>query len=116
MKQGAIFITLASLAAVFSIDCRAQERAAADPSELSREEWQAHVKASRERVDLMRRDHGSLMPRQPTPDELAEAASRRVFEDDSLLPGDIVSTNQGLFRFKGSPDGERKPDDFERIR
>ena len=49
-------------------------------------------------------------------EEIAEAASRRVLEDDTLLPGDIVSTSRGLFRFQGSPDRERTPEDFVQIR
>jgi hypothetical protein len=40
----------------------------------------------------------------------------RILEDSGLQPGDIVSTNRGLFRFQGNPDRERKPDDFVRIR
>jgi hypothetical protein len=82
---------------------------------MSREEWQAHVKATRERLDLMRRERKGIVSLPPTQDELAEAASRRVLEDD-LRPGDIVSTKAGLFRFRGSPDRERKLEDFERLR
>jgi hypothetical protein len=52
----------------------------------------------------------------PTVDEIAEEATRRILEDSSLQPGDIISTNRGLFRFQGDPDKERKPDDFVRIR
>lgn len=117
MKQCLIFIAIINLAMVpFSAGCRAQERQAVNPSEPGREEWQARVKTSREHVDLMRRQHRSFVPQQPGPDEMAEAASRQVLEDDSLLPGDIVSTNHGLFRFQGSPNRERKPEDFVRIR
>jgi hypothetical protein len=142
MKQSLFFIATVSLTVGLSTGCCAQERATADPS---REEWQARVKASRERldlrrqeltrernkqidprreeltrernkkIDLMRRERKSMVPPPPTPDEIAEAASRQVL-DDTLLPGDIVSTKAGLFRFRGSPDRERKPEDFERLR
>lgn len=142
MKQSLFFIATVSLTAGLSIGCCAQERATADPS---REEWQARVKASRERldlrrqeltrernkqieprreeltrernkkIDLMRRERKSMVAPSPTPDEIAEAASRQVL-DDTLLPGDIVSTTAGLFRFRGSPDRERKAEDFERVR
>jgi hypothetical protein len=141
MKRSLFFIATVSLTAGLSTGCRAQERATADPS---REEWQARVKASRERldlrrqeltrernkqidprreeltrernkkIDLMRRERKSMVP-PPTQDEIAEAASRQVL-DDTLLPGDIVSTKAGLFRFRGSPDRERKPEDFEPLR
>jgi len=145
MKQSLFFIATVSLTAGLSIGCCAQERATADTTTVSREEWQARVKASRERldlrrqeltrernkqieprreeltrernkkIDLMRRERKSMVAPSPTPDEIAEAASRQVV-DDALLPGDIVSTKAGLFRFRGSPVRERKAEDFERVR
>jgi hypothetical protein len=145
MKRSLFFIATVSLTAGLSIGCSAQERATADTTKMTREEWQARVKASRERldlrrqeltsernkqieprreelrrernkqIDLMRRERKSLVAPPPTQDEMAEAASRQVL-DDTLLPGDIVSTKGGLFRFRGSPDRERKPEDFERLR
>jgi len=83
---------------------------------MSREQWQARIKAARERSDTVRRERRFFVPPQPTAEELAEELSRRVLEDDSLRPGDVVSTNRGLFRYQGAPDRERKPDDFVRIR
>jgi hypothetical protein len=144
MKQSLFFIATVCLTAGFSIGCFAQERVPADTTKLSREEWQARVKASRERLDLrrqeltrernkqieprreeltrernkkrdlMRRERKSMVAPSPTPDEIAEAASRQVLDD--ALPGDIVSTKAGLFRFRGSPVRERKAEDFERVR
>jgi hypothetical protein len=76
---------------------------------MSGEAWRAPVKASPERLDTMRREHQTLAPHAPTPDELAEQASRSIREDDSLMSGDVVSTSQGLFRFQGSPLEERQP-------
>ena len=87
-----------------------------DPSEMSRQEWQAQVKASRQQAELMRREHRNFVPQPPTQDELDAEASQKILQDDSLVPGDIVSTSRGLFRFRGSPDRERKADDFVRIR
>ena len=115
MRRSFLFIATVSLTASLSIGCYAQEGATVDTTQMSREEWQAHVKASRERLGLMRRERKSLVAPPPTQDEIAEAASKRVLEDD-LRPGDIVSTKAGLFRFRGSPDRERKPEDFERLR
>jgi len=115
MKRSFLFIATVSLTAGLSIGCCAQERATADTTQMSREEWQAHVKSSRERLDLMRRERKSIVAPPPSQDEIAEAASRQVL-NDTLVPGDIVSTTQGLFRFRGSPDRERKPEDFERLR
>jgi hypothetical protein len=145
MKQSLFFLATVSLTAGLSIGCYAQERATADTTKMSREEWQARVNASRERldlrrqelmrernkqidprreelsrernkqIDLLRRERKSIVAPPPAQDEIAEAASRQVL-DDTLLPGDIVSTKAGLFRFRGSPDRERKPEDFERLR
>jgi|SRR3954465_227329 hypothetical protein len=115
MSRSFLFIATVSLTVSLSIGCYAQESAIVDTTQMSSEEWQAHVKAARERLDLMRRERKSLIAPPPTQDEIAETASKRVLEDD-LRPGDIVSTKAGLFRFRGSPDRERKPEDFERLR
>jgi hypothetical protein len=113
MKQAFLAIALA----ICPWTCVAQERGAAEQQvEMSRAEWQARVEASRQRLELMRREGRSFIPAAPTSDEIAEEASKQVLEDDSLRRGDIVSTNRGLFRFNGSPDKERSPDDFVRIR
>jgi len=114
MSRSLLFIATVSLTVSLSIGY-ALDRATADTTQMSRAEWQAHLKASRERLDLMRRERKGFVAPPPTQDELAEAASKRVLEDD-LLPGDIVSTRAGLFRFRGSPGRERKFEDFERLR
>jgi hypothetical protein len=115
MKRVLTFIAMASLMTA-SVNCPAQDRSSDDPSQISREEWQAQIKAARERLIAMRREHKSFAPRTPTPEERAEEASRRILEDESLMPGDLVSTNRGLFRFEGPPERERRPEDFVRIR
>jgi hypothetical protein len=94
----------------------AQKAFEQDPSQISREQWQTQVKAAREQSETIRRGRRHLIPQAPTAEELAEDVSCRVLEDDSLRPGDVVSTNRGLFRFQGAPDREQKPDDFVRIR
>jgi hypothetical protein len=117
MKRSLTFIAAMNLTAMaFSMGCGAQELQAVDSPEVSREEWQARVKASREQAGLMRRERRSFVPLLPTQDEIAEEASKRILRDDSLVPGDIISTNRGLFRFQGSRDKERKADDFVRVR
>jgi hypothetical protein len=82
---------------------------------MSREQWRARIQNSRERAEIVRRERRTFIPPPPTSEELAEEASQRVLEDDSLRPGDVVSTNRGLFRYQGPPDRERRPDDFVRI-
>ena len=109
MKACLIFVASVGWAGILAADCRAQDH---DSSQLTREEWQAQVQAARERIELARRQHRSFVPRALSQDEIAEVASKRVMDDDSLQPGDIVSTTHGLFRFRGG----RTPDDFVRIR
>jgi hypothetical protein len=116
MKLLPTAISAICLVALHSANCPAQEREENGPSEISREQWQANIKASRERAEMMRRERRRFVPLLPTVDEIAQAASKRILDDDSLQPGDIISTNRGLFRFQGTPDRERKPDDFVRIR
>lgn len=116
MKRSVTSIAAIGLVALYSMSCTAQERPDGEPSEMSREEWQTHVKAARERANMMRREGKSFVAQPPTLDEIAAEASKRILEDDSLRPGDVISTNRGLFRFQGSSDRERKPDDFVRIR
>lgn len=107
-----IVIELGALAGV-----RAEQGQADEASLMTREEWQAQLRRSRENANLMRQKARTSPPfQQPTLDELAKEATKRVLEDESLMPGDIVSTNHGLFRYRGSPDKERGASDFVRIR
>jgi len=103
------------IVALFSTSSHAQELFN-DLSQMSREQWRTRVQSSRERAETIRRERRTFTPQPPTPEEVAEEASRRVLEDDSLRPGDVVSTNRGFFRFQGPPDREPRPDDFVRIR
>jgi hypothetical protein len=116
MKQPLIFTAAFVTLTLLSMSCPAQESPEGDISQMSREQWRAHIKNSRERSEIIRRERRYLIPQPPTPEELAEEASRRILEDDSLRPGDVVSTNKGLFRYQGPLDRERRPDDFLRIR
>jgi hypothetical protein len=103
------------IVALLSTGCHAEEPFN-DLSQMSREQWRARVQSSREQAATARRERRSFISQPPTPEEVAEEASRRVLEDDSLRPGDVVSTNRGFFRFQGPLDRERRPDDFVRIR
>jgi hypothetical protein len=86
-----------------------------DPALMTREQWQAHLKSLRERANVSRLQRSTVAPPPPSQEELAAQASRRALEDETLLPGDVVSTNRGLFRFQGSPNRERTSGDFVRI-
>lgn len=117
MTQKLIFLAIIHLAVLGPVACPAQDLPDDAPAEMSREQWRDTLKASRERADLMRRERKGLPAYQPpSANQLAEEASRRILEDDSLLPGDIVSTNRGLLRFQGSPERARRLDDFVPVR
>lgn len=116
MKQPLTFTVAFVMLTLLSMSCPAQESFDGDISQMTREQWRAHIKNSRERSEMIRRERKHFIPPPPTPEELAEAASRRILEDDSLRPGDVVSTNKGLFRYQGPLDRERRPEDFVRIR
>lgn len=87
--------------------------AAQAPPEVSRQEWLERVREARKRAreDAQER---RLHPERyaPTQEEEARSASERVLHDDSLQPGDIVSTDKGLFVFRGSADQPPKSEDF----
>jgi hypothetical protein len=50
MRRDLLILSAVGLAAVQLGDCYAQEQ---DRSQMSRQEWQARVEASRERIELM---------------------------------------------------------------
>jgi hypothetical protein len=116
MRGSFIVLTTIGFATIASGSCLAEDGAENGPAQMSREEWQNQVKSSRQRAEEMRRLRKSFIAQAPTAEEIAEQASSRAFNDGSLRPGDVISTNRGFFRFQGFPDRERKPEDFVRIR
>jgi hypothetical protein len=119
MKPGLMLGLILAVAVNFAMPSSqgfGQEGATGYLPEMSREDWQARVNASRAQAELMRHERRRFAIEQPTAEEIAERNSRRILEDDSLLPGDIVSTDRGLFQFRGSSDRNRRSDDFVRIR
>ena len=94
--------------ACFDDDCPVS-----DLPEVSREEWQLRVQEAKRRaqeVARFRREHPELYT--PIPEDPEIAASERVLTDDSLRPGDIVSTKRGLFVYRGRSDQPPREDDF----
>ena len=79
---------------------------------MTREQWLAKVEANRLRLEQMRREGKSMLPPDPTEDEEAEEFSLSALQDQSLMPGDIVSTKRGLFRFIGKVGSPRSQTDF----
>lgn len=82
-------------------------------SEVSRQEWLERVQEARRRAKEAAVEH-RLHPERytPSPADAARIASERILNDDSLQPGDIVSTDKGLFVFRGSADQPPKSEDF----
>jgi hypothetical protein len=64
--------------------------------EVSRQEWLDRVQEARRRAKEAALDrHPERYT--PPPEDAARIASERALNDDSLQPGDIVSTDGGLF-------------------
>jgi hypothetical protein len=83
------------------------------PRDMSRDQWRERVAEARRRARqfaLEHRGHPGFDP--PSIADEERMASERVLNDDSLQQGDIVSTNKGLFVFKGQSDQERSESDF----
>ena len=83
------------------------------PLDMSREQWRervAEAKHRARRLALENRGRLTLIP--PSAAEEERIASERVLNDESLQWGDIVSTNKGLYVFKGRADRERSDSDF----
>jgi hypothetical protein len=81
--------------------------------ETSREAWLKTVDEAKKRATeaaIERRKHPERYePPREDPDAIA---TERVLNDESLAPGDIVATKNGLFVFRGRPGQERRTDDF----
>jgi hypothetical protein len=113
----------ALLCALTTLPCIAQDapdRASMTdeaPREVSRQEWMERVQEAKQRAKdaaIDRRMHPERYA--PSPEDKARIASERVLNDDSLQPGDIISTNKGLFVFRGSADQPPKSEDFVPLR
>src|ERR1035437_8693526 len=86
----------------------------ADPAfQLTRDQWRERVRTTKLRIQeqaarrrIQDADNG--------PTEEAERASERVLNDDSLMKGDIVVTDKGMFVFRGRSNEEHKARSEER--
>jgi hypothetical protein len=81
--------------------------------DMDRDQWRVRISEAKRRARqfvLERQGRSAFDP--PTIADEERMASERVLNDDSLQPGDIVSTNRGLFIFRGRPDQERHESDF----
>jgi hypothetical protein len=85
---------------------------------LTREQWLARVEQAKQRARLaneVARITGSAPAPDVGPLQQDRRASERAMRDDTLRPGDIVSTPNGLLLFRGNPDAEHGPEDFVKL-
>jgi hypothetical protein len=104
-------------------DCLAQDAMSNSSAEdglsldMSREQWRERVAEAKRRArQLALENRSRTMYRPPSAADEKRIASERILKDDSLQWGDIVSTNKGLFVFKGRSDRERRDSDFMSLR
>jgi hypothetical protein len=71
---------------------------------IPREDWKRRVDDARKRAEQARRDWRLNDPRRMVePDPPEKIATQRVLSDDTLQPGDIVSTDKGFLLFAVGP-------------
>lgn len=81
--------------------------------EVSHQEWLERVQEAKRRAQEAAVEYRTHPERYTSSaEDEARIASERVPNDGSLQPGDIVSTDKGLFVFRGSADQPPKSEDF----
>jgi hypothetical protein len=84
----------------------AQSDSPDDPASITREDWKARVDAAKARVQQMRREGEPFIPR-PEGNPL-----ERILQDSTLVYGDIVVTDRGVFEFIGATTGPHNREEF----
>lgn len=96
-----------------SVEAQANDVAPSADSLVSREDWKRRIDEARMRAEQARRDWRLNAPlRSFAPDPPEKVATERVLGDDTLQPGDIVSTDKGLFLFRGRSGADGQTADF----
>jgi hypothetical protein len=96
-----------------NVEAQTSDVAASPDSLVSREEWKRRVDEARKRAEQARRDWRHNVPlRSLEPDPPEKIATERVLGDDTLQPGDIVSTDKGLFVFRGRSGADSQTPDL----
>ena len=75
---------------------------------MTREQWRSRTEAAKARIQEMRREGKSMIP--PPDEDLL----RRILEDGTLVYGDIVVTEHGIFKLVGKPEAPHNPEGFRR--
>lgn len=85
-----------------NVEQMANDLAPSEDSLISREDWKRRIGEARSRAERARLDWRLNAPlRMVAPDSPEKIATARVLSDDTLQPGDIVSTDKGFFLFRG---------------
>jgi hypothetical protein len=79
------------------------------PASITREQWKARIESAKARVQEMRRQGTSFVPA-PAGNPL-----QRILEDSTLVFGDIVATERGMFQFIGGTAAPHDPEDFRQV-
>lgn len=80
---------------------------------ISRSDWKHRIEQARGRAEQGRREWRLNAPlRRLAVDPPDKVATQRVLNDDTLQPGDIVSTDKGLFVFRGRFGADGQATDF----
>lgn len=94
----------------------ANDIALSPDSLVPREDWRRRIDDARKRAEQARRDWQFNAPlRLVVPDPPEKIATQRVLGDDTLQPGDIVSTDKGFFLFRGRSGADGQTADFAPI-
>jgi hypothetical protein len=92
---------------------QADDVAASPDSLVTREAWKQRIEQARARAEQARRDWRLNAPLRPfTPDPPEKIATERALSDDTLQPGDIVSTTNGFLLFRGRSGVDGQAADF----
>lgn len=80
-----------------------------DPASISREDWKARVDAAKARIQQMRREGEPFIPRSE------DDPLMRILQDSTLVYGDIVVTERGVFEFIGATTGPHNREAFREL-
>ncbi|WFU70990.1 hypothetical protein [Bradyrhizobium sp. CB2312] len=94
-------------------ESEASDLVASPDSHISREDWKRRIGEARSRAEQARREWRLNAPlRTFVPDPPEKIATERVLSNDTLQPGDIVSTDKGFFVFRGRSGTDGQAADF----
>jgi len=114
-----VIATLLGIVAFPTLPTRAEDVPSPGPDlGLAREQWLEHVQETKRRVQqeaAQRRLEGAQGGVEPSQEDSARRASESVVSDDSLVPGDIIVTDKGMFVFRGQSNEVDRVRDFEPI-